>query len=665
MIFRSIVCRTNRLRLPFVTTLLVATVFIPAAVDSADGAEPTLKAVVLAGPDAGPNVGQYKSDGSYVLTGAGRDSSDCRHEGSFAYVETDASNFTFIARIANKPTGTADPQYGISVRAGLDGTEKCLNLRFDGREPHRCFRWLMRHHVTPSSHDGSGRAYLYGYEREMTAGENVWLKIVRRYPNVFGHYSTDGNNWRELGTDYLKVLLPQKVCVGPMVTAGGDGKRPVSVTYDDISFTIDPTDENTESAAVWKEYHPKVGTWRMHLAKVQVDERKDEFISPFLLMPKNMNPADIRAVLFTAGSKELVVDDKAFQWDKGEGTLRKPAAMKSWEGTLDIEGIRPFNQILAHYGIVRVGGYFPPQHYERAVERLAEMSRIKHLPNVPFVATGASFAGGYSAKAAAAFPEKTIAAAPVVIGMAGAKTDDRRVLDTPHLHVFGSRDGGHLKDAVATIPGLRTKRALWAAAPMWRVYHRQHKSNALIYPYFLEMIDLRVPDGADYRKGPVRLRQLSEASGWFGLTDTWETNFPQVVPVRRYKGNSKNLVWLPSEKTARLWQAFISENPKTIIHFPMFEGTSTYGGPQPHGWHNSFLAANEPFELVASGPLGDDLSVEYYAGLKQLDVLAGKDYRVRLEGLPPGLHSIYAITTARGQEEISRPVTIMFQERKP
>ncbi len=96
----------------------------------------------------------------------------------------------------------------------------------------------------------------------------------------------------------------------------------------------------------------------------------------------------------------------------------------------------------------------------------------------------------------------------------------------------------------------------------------------------------------------------------------------------------------------------------------MFEGTSTYGGPQPHGWHNSFLAANEPFELVASGPLGDDLSVEYYADLNRLKVLAGSDYRVRLEGLPPGLHSIYAITTFGGRKEISRPVTIMFQQRE-
>jgi len=655
--------RSKRFHFVVFARTLLLTAFSLSAFSAANAASPKLIPVVLAGPGVVQQPGRQQEE-SYVLTGAGRDSSDCQHEGSFAYVETSASNFTFIARIAKVPSGTADPQYGISVRAGLDGTEKCLNLRYDGRESYRCFRWLMRHHRTPSSHDGSGRAYLYGYQREMTAAAGGWLKIVRRYPNVYGYLSTDGEIWKELGADYLKVILPQKVYVGPIVTAGGDGKRPVSVTYDSISFTVDPVDENTESFDHYKEYLPKTPTYRMYLTKVEREKGEGESFSAFLLMPKKMNPRDIRAILYSSGSKELVVDGEAFPWDKGEGQLRKPQMMNSWEGTLDIEGIRPFNQMLAHYGIVRIGGAFRPEDYQIAVEALAKQSGIKHLPDVPLVVTGASAAGGAAARTAALYPDKTVASAPVIIGMAGSQTEDPAVLATPQLHVFGSRDGGHLKDAVATIPGNRQKHALWAAAPMWRVYHRQHKANALIYPYFLELIEMRIPSDADYTKGPVTLKRLSENTGWFGLVDTWETHFPQAVPVGTYRGNSKSLVWLPNEKTARLWQAFVSENPKTIIHFPMFEGHNWYGGPQPHGWRNSYLAANEPFELVASGPLGEDLSVEYYDGLTPLKVLAGQDYRVTLEGLSPGLHSIYAITTVGGKKEISRPVTIIFQERK-
>jgi len=85
-------------------------------------------------------------------------------------------------------------------------------------------------------------------------------------------------------------------------------------------------------------------------------------------------------------------------------------------------------------------------------------------------------------------------------------------------------------------------------------------------------------------------------------------------------------VWLPTERIARIWQAFVSENPKTVIHFPMCEGHGNYGLPRPHGWHNSFMEAGVPFELVASGPLGDNLNVEYYAGLTKLKVLKGREF---------------------------------------
>jgi len=69
--FRPIVCRTNKRRLPFVTTLLVAAVFITAAADSADAAQPKLKAVVLSGAEPVATLGRYQDDGSYVLTAVG------------------------------------------------------------------------------------------------------------------------------------------------------------------------------------------------------------------------------------------------------------------------------------------------------------------------------------------------------------------------------------------------------------------------------------------------------------------------------------------------------------------------------------------------------------------------------------------------------------------
>ena len=70
-----------------------------------------------------------------------------------------------------------------------------------------------------------------------------------------------------------------------------------------------------------------------------------------------------------------------------------------------------------------------------------------------------------------------------------------------------------------------------------------------------------------------------------------------------------------------------------------------------------------PFEVLASGPLGDGLEVAYYAGATRLKQVGGSAYRPVLEGLPPGLHALYAVTTVGGAREVSRPVLIFFGKR--
>ena len=614
-------------------------------------------------PLEGP-ISKYTKDGKFVLTGGGRDASDACFEGAFAGVETVASNFTFVGRVAKAPSDSPDPQYGVMMRAGLEGPEKQLNLRYDGRAAHQGWRWLMKYHVTPSSHDGSSRAYQYSYDKSVTATQGVWLKIVRRYPFVHLFTSLDGTKWDEFGADYLKVMLPQKVWVGPQLTGGADGKTPVSITFDNLSFTIDSDNKTAPSADVWQEYHPPLKPWVAYFAKVETGNARGPYTA-YLQMPQGMKPKDIRAFVWTTGCKEMIINNgEALPWEHREG-LRRPADMKQWEGAYKMPVTRPFNQILAHYRFVRLGGAFPIENYPQAIKRLTEITGIKHLPNIPFCATGASAAGGASAKAANLYHEHCVAAAPKLIGMAGAKTADHSVLKTPHLHVFGSKDGGHLKDAESRLPQLHAQEAFWGPTPMWRVYHRQHKSYAIVFPYFIETLRLRVPIDADYSRGAPKLKTLDFKSGWYGVGNSWYSNNPQVVPVREYQGKAKDLAWLPNELTATIWRAFVSQNPKTVIHFPRFEGHNNYGHPNPHGWQNSFLAANEPFEMVASGPLSKDLKVEYYAGLTKLKVIKehSTPYRVTLKAPAPGLHALYAVTEWSGQREISRPVTIMFQKR--
>src|SRR5262249_14772912 len=129
-------------------------------------------------------------------------------------------------------------------------------------------------------------------------------------------------------------------------------------------------------------------------------------------------------------------------------------------------------------------------------------------------------------------------------------------------------------------------------------------ATAGMYPYFIDCLRLRVPEGHDFVSGQVRLNRLKEENGYLGLIDTWESNYPQAGPFKGDKGNRGKAVWLPTARGARAWQAFVSYDPRTVIQLPAFEGHGTIGQPQPNGWHNTRLAADEPFEVVASGPRG-------------------------------------------------------------
>ncbi len=170
---------------------------------------------------------------------------------------------------------------------------------------------------------------------------------------------------------------------------------------------------------------------------------------------------------------------------------------------------------------------------------------------------------------------------------------------------------------------------------------------------------LRIPAESDYSKAAPALNTLREEDGWAGQVDTWGTNMATVAAWKD-AGDNASRIWLPDEAVARTWQATVANFPRVVINYPTFDGNASFDSPPPPYWHNSILEANVPFALVASGPLGNGLSVKYFAGDRLLKVLTthGSPYRVTLEGLPPGIHSIHAQVTIDGASEVSHPVLL-------
>ena len=639
---------------------------------SISAAEPQLTAVEIGRTDITGLDLLMRDAGTVELMGHGSTRFNHEDTGSgFAFLETEAKAFTFVAHVARAPTDAPDAKYGIALRTGTGSFDRMIALRRIASEGEGCLAWLMRHGPAQSTHDGSQRLFRNGRLPDAKLREGFWLKLVRRYPTVELYYSTDGDAWQGIAPDYHLALLEQEVKVGLMVSAGRDGNAPAIVRFDHVSFTIDDLPSDGLSRQSFLEYRREKQPWEMFLIQADTERHGPDSQAFFILKPKSLAWKDVRAAIYTTGDKEVMLENNSrLEFDRGPNKRRRPRGMAEWEGIYELDNLRPWYQILAHYGVVRLASPGRSEPAEKALIELSDSYGVPQIAHLPLFATGASASGGQAAHTANLMPQRMVGCAPVLIGAAGVDWENGGSLQSPRLYIYGSRDtgGAHHKKLLELDSVFREHQARWAAAPMWWGHHRWWYTDRIMTPYLLTLIDLRVPADADPTAGPVALHPLAEESGYLGLNDTWNSRFPQIVAwteatERQRRGNTS---WLPDALTARLWQSFVSNWPSTIIHFPRSDGAGGFGGGMHHpGREDHFLPADEPWNLVASGPVGD-VRVEYYAGLQRLQVLKTYDnnpYLVQLEGLPPGLHIIHAVTTSGEAREISHPSTVMFQRR--
>ncbi|MCC5848267.1 MAG: hypothetical protein JJU29_09245 [Verrucomicrobia bacterium] len=607
------------------------------------------------------------SEGTFTLTADGRESFMGEDDGVFASLRTDAPNWRFTARVASAPEGSPNPKYGIAVREGLQNWSRGLHMRYDGYENNRCLQWFYRYQVGHGTHHGTRRVYFSGLDREMKQTEGFWLRIERRYPEFFMCRSSDGETWIPVGTERSFSLLPQSLHVGLILTAGGDGRREVSVSFDQVRFEeIQVEDGFTEE--MYAPYEPPAPRWEWWVAHTPIEAEGDPQ-NFFIMKPVDVEWKDIRAFLYSAGSKEVVIQNEEgvlenLRFENGPGNLRKPVDMPEWDGHWVLPPMDPIYHQYAQHGLARVGGAGHPRALGNALKALEEMTGHEGLSRIPFAVSGMSFAGGYTATTARLYPEQTIAAGVTHIGPAGWETDDPRVHKIPHLYISGSHDTTHRTDFLRVSQPVREQGHLWGFATLWWYYHIMGHTQSMVLPYFYRIIDLRLPEDADPVVGPVPLRELNEEDGWLAVLPTWESNHPRVVAwdeaTREERRGQSG--WFPDEFTARVWSATVSNWPNTVIHFPRFDPNDGWSG-RPGGGHiHHQLRAGEPFRILASGPLGEDLKVTWYAGLEPLEVqrvFRDNPYLVEIGGLPAGLHVLHAITETGEGTEISRPHPIL------
>lgn len=608
--------------------------------------------------------------GAITLTGLGQESYWQIDDGSFAAFVTRAPDFLFTARIAAVEGSTASPKYGLILRSGLSRFERMVTLRHDGWEGNRCLQLFNRHERGTHPEDGARRMLTAELFRDWTAPEGLWLRLERRYPFVYPQVSRDGETWVRLPA--VAAILDQELYVGLQVTGGGDGRSPVTVTFDEISFqelAADAGGLTRETLRV--DWEPEPIRYGMHMAVVEPGQgHVREAHTVFFVKPEGMDWSEVRAVFVASGSKEIALRDRTrMAWILGEGGLRRPEGMPDWEGVFALPPLPAHYDVLAREGIVRLGGTHCALDFAAALRALARFTGQPHLEFLPGMATGASFAGGRSHRFASRFPDRALAAAPLVIGIPHGVGADP-ALDVPMLYIWGSIDGNHLRESHPKLVPLRALGAKSASAPMFGIGHRSYNSDALIWPFFLEMARERIPAEWDRTSFP-ELRSFGRGDGWItslpGLdrSGMFPVQHPAVFPAAEAPADVPFPGWVPSEKIAHLWRHFVQANHTVRIVFPTFN--------QSQGFHNpayfslpgdvSSLQAGRPFDLIAAGPLGEGVEIAFFLNSRPLTpewVNPANPYHIRVSAQEPGLHTLTLQVRRGGREYLSPPVSVVF-----
>jgi hypothetical protein len=127
------------------------------------------------------------------------------------------------------------------------------------------------------------------------------------------------------------------------------------------------------------------------------------------------------------------------------------------------------------------------------------------------------------------------------------------VLEVPVLFAAGERESPQNFDEVVNLPKkvfyrFRKEGALWAFALEADANHEAADTRQLAIPYFESVFNARL------MANDTKLRPIDSAQGWLGNLTTH-----QIAPISQYVGNPLEAAWLPNEKTARIWQKYVTK----------------------------------------------------------------------------------------------------------
>ncbi len=199
--------------------------------------------------------------------------------------------------------------------------------------------------------------------------------------------------------------------------------------------------------------------------------------------------------------------------------------------------------------------------FESRISQLAVTSGHPELVNAPWLPMGHSNGGQMSYGMNTKRPHK-------VIGFITSKgccynnfTPSEEALLTPGMLIAGETDTALRRTNIRSLfDSNRPRGALWAWVEEQGVGHGEGNTQELKLAFLLECYRLRYPPNASTLDGPITLKTLNKHDGWLVDQGTWLDGVTEVFPYDDAPADPLTLGWVPSERVAKLYQAFSSYN---------------------------------------------------------------------------------------------------------
>lgn len=207
------------------------------------------------------------------------------------------------------------------------------------------------------------------------------------------------------------------------------------------------------------------------------------------------------------------------------------------------------NMFIEEYAKVEAGS---GQALLDALTDLAGQSGHPELADAPLAFWGMSAGGQFNYEFACWRPERTIAFVLNKGGIYYTALAPQAARDVPGILFVGEKDSPFRNGIINGIFSMnRRANALWALTVEPDAVHEVARSLEMSEVYFDEVIPLRLP-----QEDRGALRPLNLENGYLG-----DLNTLTYAPYDEEKAKEGPTAWLPTEKTARAWQAVTTGKP--------------------------------------------------------------------------------------------------------